>query len=32
LRIIRPVTGEFILTPPLVFRTARDNAAASDRI
>jgi|RhiMetdeSRZDD1v2_1073273.scaffolds.fasta_scaffold5256057_1 hypothetical protein len=27
-----PVTGEFILTPPLVFRTARDNAAASDRI
>ena len=25
------VAGEFILTPPLVFRTGRDNAAASDR-
>jgi len=33
LRTVRTaVTGEFILTPPLVFRTARDNAAASDRI
>jgi hypothetical protein len=25
------VAGEFILTPPLVFRIGRDNAAASDR-
>ena len=26
-----PVAGEFILMPPLVFRTGRDNPAASDR-
>ena len=25
------VAGEFILMPPLVFRTGRDNAAASDK-
>ena len=29
--LIHRVAGEFILTPPLVFRTGRDNAAASDR-
>ena len=30
--VIIAVAGEFILTPPLVFGTGRDNAAASDTI